>query len=190
MEEEIDTRVLDGARRTVELHGWDGLTLQRVADATGVSRMTLHRHGVSRDALLAALAQQLERDYREALWPALTAPGGALERLELALSSLCGVADGNLELLGALGQAERDAVFHERSRPALTRQVFTEPVRRLLADGAAEGSMRVTDPEETATVLFNLVGHTYRHLRAGHGWPPERARRAVLDLALQGVVVR
>jgi AcrR family transcriptional regulator len=190
MQQTVDTRLLDGARRTVERHGWSGLTLQRVADAAGVSRMTLHRRGVSREALLAALGEELERDYREALWPALTASGTPLERLELALSSLCDVVDRNLELLDALGHAERDAVFHEGRKPALTKAVFTEPVQRLLADGGADRSLRVPDPEETATVLFNLVGHTYRHLRTGHGWAPERARRAVIDLALGGVVAR
>lgn len=187
---ELDPRLLDGARRALERHGWEGATLQRLADEAGVSRMTLHRRGVSRDALLAALAEQLEREYREALWPAMTAPGTALERLELALGSLCDVVDGNLELLDALDHAERDAVFHEPRRPALTKQVFTEPVQRLLADGAADGSLSVADSEETATVLFNLVGHTYRHLRAGHGWSPKRTRQAVLDLALRGVVAR
>jgi len=186
---EFDSRLLDGARRTLERHGWEGATLQRLADESGFSRMTLHRRGVSRDALLAALAEQLEREYREALWPALTAPGTPLERLELALTSLCDVVDGNLELLDALGHSERDAVFHEQRRPALTKQVFTEPVRRLLADGKAEGSVRVDDPAETATVLFNLVGHTYRHLRMEHGWSPKRTRQAVIDLALRGVVV-
>jgi len=187
---EIDVRLLDGARRAVERHGWEGATLQRLADEAGVSRMTLHRRGVSREGLLAALAEQLERDYREALWPALTASGSALERLELALASLCDVVDGNLELLEALSRGERDAVFHEQRRPALTKQVFTEPVQRLLADGVADGSLDVADPEETATVLFNLVGHTYRHLRAGHGWSPKRTREAVLGLALRGVVAR
>jgi AcrR family transcriptional regulator len=187
---ELDTTLLDGARRTIERYGWQGATLQRLAEESGVSRMTLHRRGVSRELLLAALAEQLEGEYREALWPALTAPGNALERLELALASLCKIADRNLELLDALDHAERDVVFHERRRPALTKQVFTEPVRRLLADGQADGSLAVEDPEETATVLFNLVGHTYRHLRSGHGWSAKRAREAVLGLALHGVVAR
>ena len=40
----------------------------------------------------------------------------------------------------------------------------------------------------TATVLFNAVGHTYRHLRAGHGWSSERAREGVLRLVLDGLV--
>src|SRR5919112_615285 len=114
MHRELDTRLLDGARRTVERHGWSGLTLQR--------------RGVSRDVLLAALGEQLEREYREALWPALTAPGTPLERLELALAALCDVVDRNLELLDALGHHERDVVFHEDPKPALTKAVFTEPV--------------------------------------------------------------
>jgi AcrR family transcriptional regulator len=187
---ELDPRLIDGARRAVELHGWDGLTLQRLADEAGVSRMTLHRRGVSRELVLAALADRLEAEYRDALWPALTAPGTPLERLELALTQLCGVVDGNLRLVDALGHRERDALFHERTKPALTKRVFTEPVRRLLADGVADGSLDVDDPEETATVLFNLVGHTYRHLRTGHGWSAKRARKGVLGLALQGVVAR
>jgi AcrR family transcriptional regulator len=187
---EVDIRLLEGARRTIERYGWQGATLQRLAEESGVSRMTLHRRGVSRELLLAALAEQLEREYREALWPVLTAPGSPLERLELALASLCKVVDANLELLDALGHAERDVVFHEARKPALTKQVFTEPVRRLLADGAADGSLAVDDPEETATVLFNLVGHTYRHLRTGHAWSAKRAREEVLGLALRGVVAR
>ena len=39
-------------------------------------------------------------------------------------------------------------------------------------------------------MLFNLVGHTYRHLRTGHGWSAKRTRRAVIDMALHGVVAR
>jgi hypothetical protein len=43
------------------------------------------------------------------------------------------------------------------------------------------------DPEEIATVLFNLVGWTYIHLRIGYAWSPERARRAVIGTALHGI---
>jgi AcrR family transcriptional regulator len=186
----VDEALLTGAHRAIERWGYRQATLERIAAEAGVSRMTLHRRGVSRELLLAALAEQLELEYRDALWPALTAPGSALERLELAMTNLCGVADRNLELMDALGHAERDAVFHEQTKPALTKSVFTEPVRRLLADGAADGSLDVADPEETATVVFNLVGHTYRHLRIGHGWSAKRARKAVLGLALRGVVAR
>jgi len=182
-----DPRILDAARQAIERHGWREATLERIAGEAGLSRMTLHRRGVTREAVLADLARALQDEYRGALWPALTAPGTARERLEPALGALCDVCEANLELLAALGEEPRRAIFHEPGDAVLTRSVFTEPVERLLRDGAADGSLRPVDPVETATVLYNQVSWTYRHLRRGHGWPRERARRGVLDLALNGV---
>jgi AcrR family transcriptional regulator len=182
-----DPRLVDGARRAVARHGWEGASLQRVAEAAGLSRMTLHRRGITKDVLLRWLAESLEAEHREAMWPALTATGNARDRLAAALGAQCEVAENNLELLEALGSRAHDAVYHEEERPALTRDVFIEPLRRLLIDGAADGSLKESDPAETATVLLNLVGWTYRHLRTGHGWEPDRARRAVLAIALEGV---
>jgi AcrR family transcriptional regulator len=184
-----DTEALvEGARRVLAERGWHEATMERIAQASGISRMTLHRRGVTRATVLDALARRLEADYRAALWPALTAPGSGRERLERALEAECEVAEDNLAVLGALEEAERDAVFHDEQAGGLTRSTFTEPLVRLLLDGAADGSVRaVDDPEEVATVLFNLVGFTYRHLRVGHGWGPQRARAGVLDIALRGL---
>jgi AcrR family transcriptional regulator len=187
----LDDRILLGARRAVERHGWRDATLERIAAEAGTSRMTLHRRGVTRDAVLDALATSLEEQYRSALWPALTAAGTGRERLEQALRALCGVADENLQLFAALGDRRRAEIFHEDGGARLTRRTFTEPVERLLRDGAADGSLRpVDDPAETATVLFNLIGWTYRHLRSGHEWTPERATESVVRIALDGVSAR
>jgi hypothetical protein len=82
----------------------------------------------------------------------------------------------------------RDAIFHDAAPAALTRRVFVAPLERLLLDGAIDGSLAPVDARETATVLFNTVAHTYRHLRAGHGWSPERARDGVLALVMDGLV--
>jgi len=183
----VDPHLLDAAHRAIEEHGWQGATLERIAAAGGVSRMTLHRRGVTRDAVLRALAARLEAQHHEAMLGALAAPGTARERLAAALEAECRLADRNLALGGALDTAGRDVIYHEERRPALTRDAFVAPYRRLLTDGAADGTLAVADPEETATVLINLVTHTYRHLRQEHGWDADRARHAVCGLALDGV---
>jgi len=164
--------------------------MERIAAEAGTSRMTLHRLGVSKVEILHALAQELETEYREAMWPALVADGDARERLLVALRAECQVAEDNLALLDALAGPERAAIFHERSEAGLTRPVFVEPLRRLLVDGVQDGSLVADDVDETATVLFNLVGHTYRHLRSGHGWEPRRAREAVIRVAVEGMSAR
>ena len=182
-----DPRLLRAGERVLATHGYHGMTLERIAQEAGVSRVTLHRHGVTKDAILAVLTARAVESYRVALWPALTAPGSGAERLRAALEALCAEAEANLELLVAL-RSQTDAVFHETGGDeVMTRSVFTQPLERLLRDGAADGSLRAVDPKETATVLFNLVGWTYIHLRTGHRWKPKRAREGVLRLALDGL---
>jgi len=178
---------VDAARRAIERHGWRDATLERIAEEAGVSRMTLHRHNVSREGVLKALVERLEHQHREAMLQALAGPGNAQERLARAMAAECDLAERSLNLSEALGTAARDAIYHEDGLPALTRESFTAPYRRLLVDGAADGSLRATDPDEMATVLINLVTHTYGHLRRGHAWDPQRAREAVCSVALDGV---
>jgi AcrR family transcriptional regulator len=180
--------LLDAARQVFEEHGYAGATLERIAAAAGVSRVTLHRHGVSKDGLLAELVARSTDAYREAMWPALTGPGSGAERLEQALRTLCQEAEEQMAMLLAL-RSQSDRVFHrEGEEQALTRGVFTDPIERILRDGIADGSIRSVDPLETATVLFNLVGWTYLHMRTGHGWSPDRATAAVLDPVLHGLL--
>jgi AcrR family transcriptional regulator len=183
-----DADLLEAARRAFTTHGWAGATLERIAAEAGLSRVTLHRRGVTKDALLAELVARGTEDYRRAMWPALTGDGSGAARLERALAALCDQAEEHMALLVAL-RAQSHGIFHTDEEQALTRTVFTEPLEKLLREGAADGSLRASaDPLERATVLFNLVSWTYFHLRTEHGWPPERARRATLDPVLHGVL--
>jgi AcrR family transcriptional regulator len=187
---EVPPHIVDAARHVLAQDGLAAATLERISAAAGVSRMTLHRRGLSKHDIIRAIAERLETDYREAMWPALVSRGTAEQRLRRALESLCRVTEENLELLGALSAASRDAIYHESGPGALTRRVFVEPLERLLLDGAADGSLAAVDAEETATVVFNVVGHTYVHLRLGHSWSAARARAGVLAIVLDGVIAR
>jgi AcrR family transcriptional regulator len=183
----IDAALLEAGRRALRRHGWHGLTAERIAQEAGISRVTLHRRGIRKHDILDALSEKAIDGYRAALWPALTAPGTGAERLEQALGALCESAEENLELLVAL-RSQTDAIFHESdSGETMTRSVFTEPLERLLRDGAADGSLRRVHSTETATVLFNVVGWTYIHLRTAHRWGPRHARERTVEIALHGV---
>ncbi len=187
---DVPPHIVDAARHVLAQDGLAAATLERISATAGVSRMTLHRHGVTKQMILGALAEALESDYRNAMWDALVSRGSARDRLQTALESLCDVTERNLGLLDGLSARTRDAIYHESDSPSLTRKVFVEPLERLLLDGAADGSLAPVDAAEVATVLFNAIGHTYRHLRTGHRWSPERARRGILELAMSGVAAR
>jgi len=187
-----DEQLLEGARRALGRYGPQRATLARIAEQAGVSRVTLHRRGVTREGLIASLAERAAESYRQALWPALTRPGSGLERLECALRAICEVAESNLALLLAL-YTHTEAVFHHgggEGDEVATRSEFTDPLERLLIDGHADGTLREGDPLETATVLFNQVSWSYLHLRSGHRWTADRARRVVVESALHGAAAR
>lgn len=167
--------------------GWHELTMDELAHAAGVSRMTLHRRGLGRAELLDALRQLMREDFQRETFEALVADGPANERLRLALEGLARATEDNLAVLAALEDEPRDAIFHEAGDETLTCSEFTQPIERLLRDGALDGTIEVDDPVESATLLFNVVGWTYRHLRLGHRWNAERATRAIADLAVRGV---
>ena len=183
--------LLRAAQVVFEQHGYAGATIERIAAQAGVSRVTLHRRGLTKDVLLGELAARATEDYVRAMWPMLVGQGSGAVRLEQALRALCDASEEHMVLLLAV-RAQTDAVFHreedEEEEEAMTRSVFTDPLEKLLREGISDGSLRAVDPSETATVLFNLVGWTYIHLRTGHRWKPDRARRATLDPVLHGLL--
>jgi len=186
-------QILAGARRALEIHGAHDTTLEDIAEEAGVSRVTLYRRGATRESIIAELADRAAEEYRRALWPALTRRGTALDRLQQALDALTEVAEANLALLVAVqsSTADSDAVFNDpapsEDGEIPTRGAFTDPLERLIEDGQADGSIRAGNAFDLATVIFTMVGLGYRHLRFEHRWSAERAREAVVAMALRGV---
>jgi AcrR family transcriptional regulator len=183
----LDPELVDATAAAVARWGLTETTLERVAAEAGMSRATIYRRGVTREELVAALTARAAETFRAAMWPALAGSGTAAERLRAALSAICATADEHLPLLAGMFLAHGE-VFHQPGPDALVVDVFAEPFERLLRDGAADGTLRAVPPTVTATVLFNTVGWGYVHLRAAHGWPPERAAAAVLALVLNGLL--
>ncbi|MGI5506430.1 TetR/AcrR family transcriptional regulator [Lentzea sp. CA-135723] len=182
----LDDAVLAAAAKVIAEHGWHEFTLERVAQAAGISRVTLYRKGATRELLIEALVVGAAQAWQAGLWPALTGPGTAAERLRAALRASCVVVEQHLSLLAGLSNAP-DPVFHLDDGD--TRNVYVAPFERLLHDGIADGSLRATlDPAETALLLFNIVPRTYIHLRGAHHWPPDRTADALLDLLMPGVL--
>lgn len=185
-----DPDLLDAAADVIARDGYAALTLARLADAAGTSRMTLHRRQVTLPGVVTGLALRAAAEFQAALFPVLTATGPAHERLRAALTAVFSVADRHLALLAGLF-ADDDGIFHASPGPdgALpTDPVFVAPFAKILADGEADGTLRPQpDRNEAATVLFNAAGWGYVQLRHAQRWPSERARKGVLSLVLPGL---
>jgi AcrR family transcriptional regulator len=185
-EVEVPRRVLDAAIQVLASAGWDELNLERVAEVAGISRVTLWRQGIRRETLAHALLGRLAADYRDSMWPVLTSPGTARDRLERALLTLCQVADRNLDLLLA-----SDNAFHRAWAELRPQYSFLSPFIRILDEAATDGTLRALgESGEVADLLFNTTCWPYVHLRARHNWPADDAASRVIGLVLLGIVAK
>lgn len=162
--------------------GWDGLTLERVAQASGRARSTLWRQGLTLEALVASLVGELAADFRSSMFPILTTHGSGRDRLERGLVALCELLDRHLPLMLATDEA-----FHQDTAAGQPPD-YLHPFIQFLREGEADGSLAPGDDVvEAADVAFNAVAWTYVHLRGRHGWPAARAKTRVVGVVLDGL---
>jgi AcrR family transcriptional regulator len=186
----VNKDLLAVASRLLDEEGWTALRLDRIAEAAGVSRATVWRHGLTRRAVEQVLREQLAADYQALMWEPLTMPGTGAERLTAALHALCTVAERNLPLL-----AHTETAFHppDLAAAGLTIDYFA-PWLRILEQGDTDGSLTpVAEPHRFAVLITDTVLFSYVHLRAHHrryGWTPQAARDAVIGLAANGYLPR
>jgi AcrR family transcriptional regulator len=182
MVQAVDPELRAATIAVLREHGWQGLTLERVATRAGRARSTLWRQGLTREVLVDALVGTLADDFQASMFPILTAEGTGRERLRLALDALCVVVDRHLHLMLA-----NDEAFHQEPHPG-TRPDYLSPFITFLRQGADDGTLRPGDDVvEAADAVFNATAWPYVHFRGRHLWPADRARRVVVDLVLNGI---
>ena len=178
----VDAQLHRATIAVLRERGWNGLTLERVAEAAGRARSTLWRQGLTRDVLVTSLVGELAADFRETMFPILTTGGTGRDRLERGLAALCELLDRHLPLMLATDEA-----FHQETAPGQPPD-YLHPFIQFLREGAADGSLEPGyDLVEAANVAFNAVAWSYVHLRGRHGWPAERTTSCVVDVVLNGL---
>ena len=189
MSETEPNSIVDGVRRAIAEHGPRGATMERIAVAMGVSRMTLHRRGLSREAIIAALRDEMAREERDAQWPAITAPGSAADRLELALRALCGVTEANLDAARGVGHRGMGRRV-PRGRGGRADPAASSPRRcggcSRMASPTARSIPAAISTRRRRCSTTRLAGRTATSARATAGGA-QRAEDAVVRLALNGV---
>ncbi len=179
----VDPQLLDATQAVLVRNGFGGLSLERVAEQAGRSRVTLWRQGITKEDLVGGLLQRLADDYRRTFWPIMDGDGTGREQVGRSLRALFDVADRHLDLL-----AVSDEVFHwateSVSFPSGS-EGFLAPFVGALRTGAQDGSFVVEAPiEDAADVLFNAACWGYVHLRHRHGWGRRRARARLTAVLL------
>jgi AcrR family transcriptional regulator len=165
-------RILEVAEEVLRRYGPAKATVVDVARALGVSHGSVYRHFPSKAALREAVAAQWLHRLTEPLVPVVTQDRPAMERLRLWFDLLIGqkqqralddpeLFTNYLELTAEARGAVREHV-----------EILTGQLAQIVADGAARGEFKVTDPAATGRAIFDATArfHNPAH-RAEWGDP-------------------
>ena len=181
----MDEALLDATRDLLVEGGFEGISLERVAERADRSRVTLWRQGVTKDTLVTGLLQRMTDDFQRVFWPVLNTTGPGRERLAGCVEALFEVVDRHLDLL-----AVSDEVFHwatERCDFPSGSHGFLWPFIGALTSGQADGSLAYPGRvEDAADVAFNTACWGYVHLRHRHRWARKRARTQIAAVLING----
>ncbi|HEY2662813.1 MAG TPA: TetR family transcriptional regulator [Candidatus Binataceae bacterium] len=185
--------LLDAARRVIGRHGFQGTTIDRVAEEAHVAKGTVYLYFTNKDDLLFSAVIDGIRAMNEQTF-ALAHPALApLERLRRMVRGAFRLLDSNQDFLKALIIEPSFAnVNPDDPRAQQLRRVFSaylDFAAAIIRDAIDAGQMRPLDPQHAAFMLDELViGSLRRRMLEFASGPIEADADAVLDLFFHGTL--
>ena len=194
-----DARLLEVATKLFMERGFDGTSIDAVAEASGVSKPTVYaRYRDKRDLFAAVLRGRIR------MWLAplsAAAEAQAIEGSPKSIKTTLHELSRHLvayTLAPEAGALQRILSAQAVQFPELARLANEEGwlrmvrgVSSILRQSAARGQIKVDDPELAADMFLNLVlGHCKRHALYSIPTDPEteeRRRKAAVDFFLNGI---
>ncbi len=166
--------------------GYDGTSMEDLAQRLGISKSAIYHHVQSKDALLGLALDRALNGLEDAAAQVRRMHGPALERLESLLRRSVVVLVENVPyvtlLLRVRGNSpvERDALARRRRLDRLA--------AGLVAQATREGDLRTgTDAKVTARLLFGMVNSLVEWVRPGTEHAAMALADAVTALAFEGL---
>ncbi len=151
--------ILGGASEVFRTEGFDSASMDRIAEVAGVSKRTIYNHFGSKDALFAAVVQQLIdqiHELKQVLWD----PDKSLKSQLRAFAKAKSAAVDDPNWLALIRVALGVAI----KRPEFARSVMQDAMRgeeflvKWLQDADAAGKLRVPNPILASQLFWAMVG--------------------------------
>lgn len=175
--------------RSVELfneRGFDGTSMEDLAQHLGITKSAIYHHVQSKDALLGLALDHALSGLEDAAREVRTSDGRAVARLETLVRRSIEVLVERLPYVTLLlrvhgnSEIERDALMRRRKLDRFA--------AGLVRDAVADGDLRPdVDPAVTARLLFGTVNSLAEWLRPTTGHSPAELADAVAKVAFDGL---
>ncbi|MCG6885496.1 MAG: TetR/AcrR family transcriptional regulator [Silicimonas sp.] len=147
----------DHARRLFAAHGYEGVSMRDIAGSVGIQQSAIYNHFPSKQQLLVDLMESHMRRLLDAMHNAVGTWGSPVERL---------VAFTRFHVTYHIDQPEdvflaymelRSLETDGRAAVVPLRDAYEATLRAILADGAASGEFRISEPSVVSKALLAMM---------------------------------
>ncbi|UCG39543.1 MAG: helix-turn-helix transcriptional regulator [bacterium] len=185
--EELRSRIIDRATKLFEEHGFENVTMERIAEAADVAKGTLYNHFPVKEAILSGYVQKHARDMAPEIDRIVRSVPDTRSRLVALLQVHARWIEDRKELMEKY-IAHRISVPLRSLREPSARSGFAEHITRVLALGQEAGDVRRDlDANTLSGCLTSFYTWVYfGWLSVSEAFDIDLAIRRTVDLFLDG----
>jgi len=159
------TQIIDAATAVFAAKGFDGATMDDIADEIGINKATIYLYFDSKDALIRAVAETLFAQELAALQAACDLPDTAIERITAYYESLIAEEAEVLPLMPVLYEFYALGLRREDARAVIVDFIsqLTGLLKAIIQEGIESGEFAPTDAHRAARALDALMSGTLLH---------------------------
>ncbi|MBI3817354.1 MAG: TetR/AcrR family transcriptional regulator [Planctomycetes bacterium] len=178
--------ILRAAARVFRERGYADAGMREIAAEAGLSTANLYHYFKGKNEILYFCQDRaLERMHRATI-EARKIPGGRAAQLREILEhhAMCIIGD----LDGASAHLETESLPPRLRGPIVyKRDAYEKTVRKLIADGDADGEFECADPAMTTRAVFGALNWTARWYRPEGGRAAADVARSLVDYLMKGL---
>jgi len=158
-------QIIEAATAVFAVKGFDGATMNDIADTIGINKATIYLYFDSKDALIHAIAEEMFAQELAGLQAARDLPGGAAGRLTAYYEALIAEEAEVVPLMPILYEFYALGLRREDVRAVITKFIrqLTGLLEAIIQEGIDSGEFAPTDARRAARALDALLSGTLLH---------------------------
>lgn len=191
-EELVETKrkaIIREAARVFNRRGSHGAKLDDVADRLSVSKAALYRYVQNKQDLLYACHVEAMEIANDAMDRGEAEGRDGLEKIQIGMAAYL------REMIGAMGVPvlilEENALTGEQAEHVIAlRDAFEVRMRRLVAEGIADGSILPLNPKMAIFMLLGAVHWVTKWYSPEGAWTADDVAEALIEMTTRGMAAR
>jgi AcrR family transcriptional regulator len=150
-------RILEEAAHLFFQHGYEGTTLDAIAQQLQVTKPYLYSYFQNKGEILFDICKAGIQHSLEALDEALALDGSPTSRLKVAVERVARIVIDQREYVAVYQREEKNLGFDESKLIKAMRKQFDRRISNLLREGMKRGEFVVDDPSVAATTIGGVL---------------------------------